>query len=165
MQHRSYIEKGDKIMGKFRLIKSNLYEGKSDIMSRLWFGNDDYVVRFNYFGNYAEDRDKNKIDMGYLSLVIEPRPGCKGMPMKYVQSEDEIFISIMDYHRSLLDDAATDELIQCLQNTKEIKESIHTYIHMFANGEFIDVDKEFDPPVQGFYTVPDLPDRYKKFIE
>ncbi len=149
---------------KFRLIKSTLYNGTSDIASTLRIGNNDYIVAFNYFGNYLHDRENDQIEMQKLAFVVKSKPKGYGMPMVYSVAEDDIFINLVGYPSGMLDDEGVETLLKCLETTKETKAILLKYIRMIRSGKTIDIDNEFDPPIPGFYTPPDVPDRFKDIV-
>ena len=149
---------------KFKLIKANIYDVNKDISS-LKIMNDDYIVAFNYFGNYMKDRENHTIDMQCLSFSVKPKVNGNGMPMMYSAAEDDIFINLLEYPRSMLDDAGIEKLLQCIHIAKETKSTLLHYLRMIKNGEIIDIKNEFATLLPGEYTPPELPERFRKIAE
>lgn len=149
---------------KFKLIKANIYDVNKDISS-LKIMNDDYIVAFNYFGNYMKDRENHMIDMQYLSFSVKPKVNGNGMPMMYSAADDDIFINLIEYPHSMLDDAGIEKLLQCIHIAKETKSTLLRYLRMIKNGEIIDIENEFTPISPGEYTPPEIPERFREIAE
>ena len=149
---------------KFKLIKANIYDANKDMPS-LKIMNDDYIVAFNYFGNYMKDRENHTIDMQYLSFSVKPKVNGNGMPMMYSAAEDDIFINLIEYPHSILDDTGIEKLLQCIHIAKETKSTLLRYLRMIKNGEIIDIENEFTPISPGEYTPPEIPERFREIAE
>ena len=149
---------------KFKLIKANIYDVNKDISS-LKIMNEDYIVAFNYFGNYMKDRENHTIDMQYLSFSVKPKVNGNGMPMMYSAADDDIFINLIKYPHSMLDDAGIEKLLQCIHIAKETKSTLLRYLRMIKNGEIIDIENEFTPISPGEYTPPEIPEQFREIAE
>lgn len=149
---------------KFKLIKASIYDVNKDISS-LKIMNDDYIVAFNYFGNYMKDRENHTIDMQYLSFSVKPKANGNGMPMMYSAADDDIFINLIEYPHSMLDDTGIEKLLQCIHIAKETKSTLLRYLRMIKNGEIIDIENEFTPISPGEYTPPEIPERFREIAE